>query len=98
MVLVCKSGDSAHDISVADSVRVVVRHPDADEPLIDRVAEILDDGTEAKRGQVKLTWQAGDTDMSGIYQVEVEVFWSAGRGQTFPGAGYQKLKISPDLN
>lgn len=47
---------------------------------------------------VAYDWQTGDTDVSGTYEMEVEVEYSNGRIETFPNAGYEILVISDDID
>lgn len=42
-------------------------------------------------------WVAGDTDIAGVIQVEVEAAWPGGRPQTFPSGSYGRVIILPDL-
>ena len=51
---------------------------------ISRAAVIDDDGTPENRGLLSLPWQAGDTDTSGVFDVEVRLEWVPGKEQTFP--------------
>ena len=82
----------------AQNATVVVRaQRGATLPKVRRQAQILDQNTVATRGLVKLIWEPGDTDTAGTYYVEVEVVWTAGRTQTFPGNGYALMNIEADL-
>jgi len=51
---------------------------------------------DGQNGKISYSWQAGDTDFSGTYDVEVEVNWPGGY-QTFPNDSYGTLIIMPDL-
>lgn len=42
-------------------------------------------------------WVAGETDVVGVINIEVEVTWPTGRPQTFPPAGYNQVKVTADL-
>lgn len=42
-------------------------------------------------------WVAGETDVIGVLNIEVEATWPTGRPQTFPPDGYSTVRIEPDL-
>ena len=85
-------------IHQAMNATVVVRaQRGATTPKVRRQGTILDQNTAQTRGLVKLVWQPGDTDTAGTYYVEVEIEWTAGRKQTFPGDGYALMNIEADL-
>lgn len=48
-------------------------------------------------GVIKYDWQAGETDVTGRMQIEVEVTWLDGHVQTFPPRGYLPVEIEADL-
>lgn len=48
-------------------------------------------------GRVSYNWQVGDTASSGLFIAEVEVTWSDGTVQTFPGGSYVAVVVLPDL-
>ena len=52
---------------------------------------------DAAAGEIEYEWQAGDTDTSGEYNLEVEIEWAAGGFQTVPNAEYDSLTIMDDL-
>lgn len=62
--------------------------------IIDRRAMTVDD---AAGGAVSMTWNAGDTDLTGAHQAEIEVTWPTGRPQTFPANGTITIFIEADL-
>lgn len=55
----------------------------------DRVGVIVDAAT----GKVRMTWEAADTDTSGVFQVEVDLVGADGRRETFPAQGAMTLVI-----
>ena len=53
--------------------------------------------TYPSTGQVEYSWAAGDTDTSGVYDVEIQVTYSDGTVETFPNDGYHELRVLEDL-
>lgn len=49
-------------------------------------------------GVVTMPWQATDTALPGILQIEVEVTWPDGGILTFPADGVLRVNITPDLD
>jgi len=66
-------------------------------PTIDAAAEVVDDGSI---GHVRYLWQEGDTDEAGEFIYVWVVTWSdtAGKPQTFPSPGANKLVIERRLS
>lgn len=52
--------------------------------------------SDAANGRVQYTWVAGDTSLSGTFNVEWEVSWGTDK-QTFPSEGYLTITIEDDL-
>lgn len=52
---------------------------------------------DANSGQVSYHWQAGDTDLSGVYYAEFVVTWPGARSQTYPADGYLVVDVEPKL-
>lgn len=48
-------------------------------------------------GVIEYVWVVGDTDVSGTYNVEVEIDWGGGEIQSFPSKGYFTITIEDDL-
>lgn len=46
---------------------------------------------------VQHTWQAGDTDVAGIYEGEFRVTYAGGAIETFPNAGFIGIRIEEDV-
>ena len=63
-------------------------------PKVNRQAATI---VTAASGVVRYTWQAGDLDTPGPFLAEFEVTFSGGAVQTYPGTGYLRVYISPDL-
>lgn len=59
------------------------------------------DITNASGGEVTYQWGTADTATAGTYSAEVEVIWSDGRSETFPGGPtggtYWPIVITPDI-
>jgi hypothetical protein len=80
------------DLTAAVGVRFIIKK-------LGEAAIVDDAGTFIDRtlGIVQYAWQAGDTDVSGTYNVEVEIDWGAGEKQSFPSTGYETVVIFDDL-
>jgi hypothetical protein len=48
-------------------------------------------------GKVTYSWASTDLDSAGDYKAEVEVTWSSGDKQTFPGDGYLTIHVVADV-
>lgn len=80
------------DLSTATRVRVLIARSAGHPPIVDR-----DVAARPADGRLLFTWQAGDTDTAGTWDVEVEITWGDGTIQTAPGGGYGRIQIVPDL-
>lgn len=64
-------------------------------------ANAITDGTcvitNATKGIVSYTWQAGDTANTGTYDAEFEVFYTNGQNETFPNSSFIKVIITEEL-
>lgn len=80
------------DLSTATKVRVIIARGPGHTPIVDR--EIPDRPAD---GHLAYAWAAGETDVSGVFEVEVEITWGDGTVQTVPGGGYGRAQIVPDL-
>lgn len=52
----------------------------------------------AAGGVVERDWQTGDLDTEGWYYICWEVEYGSGKIETFPGEGYDRLRVISDLN
>lgn len=66
---------------------------------VDRVEVFERDAivTNALLGKLSYVWQAGDTDVAGVYLAEFVVAWTTARPQTYPPTGYLIIVIEPKL-
>ena len=53
--------------------------------------------TGATTGKVSYAWAAGDTDIPGGYDVEIQITFSDSTIETFPNGDYHKLTVVKDL-
>jgi hypothetical protein len=87
----CRNGSDPANLTGA-TARLLLR---GDSDLIAASFPLtVEPGTD---GWVSRDWQAGDLATVGTRRGEVEVTYSAGGRQTFPGAGYFTLEILGDL-
>lgn len=88
--------DGLVDLTVADSLKFLAKDGVA---LIEGAAEPIDP-PDADGFNWSYTWQAGDTDVVGEYDVELEVTWDAGttppQVETIPNEGNETLTIEAD--
>jgi hypothetical protein len=75
------------------TVSLKISHTNEEEPVVDTNATI----TQPSRGIVSYSWNAGETDNSGTYLVEVVATSSDGSVITFPNSSYAKLYIEDRL-
>lgn len=87
-----KRNDVAYDLTGA-TVRFHMRRSGAAATKVDAAATIV----TAADGTVLYSWQAGDTDQPGVYEVEWEVTEAGGDILTFPNGGYSTLRIHEEI-
>jgi hypothetical protein len=80
------------DLTDAVGVRYIIRKL-GEAPIVDDAGTFID----RVNGVVQYAWASGDTDVSGTYNVEVEIDWGAGEKQSFPSTGYETVIIFDDL-
>lgn len=89
-VLFKSAGGALLDLTEADTVVAHVRCMEDDPPpLISREVQVVD----ADAGVVRFEWQAGETDIPGLYEIEFEITWSNARSQTVPTKSNQTFRI-----
>lgn len=49
-------------------------------------------------GTIQYNWQVGDTNESGSYKGEFELFFDDGKKMSIPGVGFIKIQIEDDIN
>lgn len=64
-------------------------------PVLDDVPAVI--VAPPEDGKVSYSWQTGDTDEPGDFEVEWTVTFAGGAVQTFPTAGYTEVQIEPSL-
>lgn len=85
---------SPTDLTDMDEIRVYI--VGTDHTITTDTQNVTVDG-DPKDGNGYYSWQAGDTDYPGEYQVEYEVVWDDGRVRRYPTVGYRTLLIIPNL-
>lgn len=85
---------TAVDVSGA-TIKFIMRKVGETEPTVNAAMTFVTDGTN---GQVKYTWQTGDTEDAGLYYCEYQVTYAGGEVQTFPTVGFDKVHIYGDLD
>lgn len=53
--------------------------------------------TTPTSGVVTYNWAAGNTDVVGQYDGEVEITWNTGKVETVPNDSYFSITVMPDL-
>lgn len=82
------------DLTDTTAVRVIINSATRPtEPLVVKQATV----NSSDKTIVEATLTSEETSVPGKYNVEIETEWSDGQVITFPGKGYEKLTISPDL-
>ena len=79
------------DLTTATQIRVIGAH---DTDLNVHFSRIV---TGTAEGVVVMPFQAADTAVPGLLNVEIECTWPNGSVQTFPGNGYLSVLIEDDL-
>lgn len=78
-----------------EEVFFIMRKKDTSEaPAVRNEADIVD----APTGVVSYTWQPGDTDEVGVYDVEFELHYKDGGIETVPNDGYFAAEVTDDLD
>ncbi len=78
------------DLTDATSVKLILK---SDAVVIDGIMAI----DNAVGGGLSYEWAAGDTDVAGIYDGEIEITWSTGKIETVPNDSYFTVTIVADL-
>lgn len=79
------------DLTDATSVRFHLKDPDGDD--IVSGATIRD----AENGEVAYQWSEGETDRTGLFDIEWQVTWNTGSMETFPKNGYDSIVFREDI-
>lgn len=89
--------DRPIDVSTATSVVFRMRIKQSD-PFIDITATIVDDGTEALRGRVNVSWSAtpGSTSVAGSYKALFKVTFPGPLTLSVPNSGCKQILIEED--
>lgn len=103
-----KQGDTAPDLEVvlrdeakrkgidlehADRVDFIMKLVGEQDQLFQRPVTIVNE----KGGRVRYSWQAGDTDVPGLYDSEFLIVWETGAMQRVPNEEYFHVRIEPSL-
>lgn len=64
----------------------------------DTAPNVVVDPGDSQKAVVTHTWTAPQTAELGLLRIEVEATWPGGRPQTFPGDGYEEVRIAADLD
>jgi len=89
-----KSTGLAIDLTGYTSANFIMRQADAVAPKVDAAAVIED----AAGGILRYDWASGDTDTAGIYDAEFSILTPGAKQRTFPGSGFIRIAIDPDLD
>jgi hypothetical protein len=84
--------DEPFPIPPGSTVTLRMRLVDRSRPRITGAVVVVDDGSAAKAGQTRHDWVAGETDIPGLYLVQVLVN-TAGRPQSFANTDISTLWI-----
>jgi len=81
------------------TVEFVLRALATGPALIDRAAAVkqVADGGDGSKGKVEFSWQAGETDVPGMFLGEWRVTFGDQSVQTYPNVGYILVLISEAL-
>lgn len=89
-ILFKSAGGAPLDLTTAEGVVAHVRCMEDDPPpLISREVLVVD----ADAGVVRFEWEAGETDVPGLYEIEFEITWEDDRPQTVPTKSNQTFRI-----
>ena len=80
------------DLTGAERVSLVMKHTTDDLPPLVGTCTVA----SALGGVADYDWRAGDTNVAGIYNAEVEVL-RGGLPETFPNDGYFTIDVKADL-
>lgn len=97
ITITCLDGANPQNLTAATTAKFIMGTINAQ-----GVASIKCQGTmtfDADRSTGRVTYDWGNTDLDtiGDYKAEVEITWSNGDKQTFPGNGYLDIKVVGDL-
>src|SRR5215216_3492645 len=86
-------GDDPVDLTTASQVKLLIGYTDG--TALSQTVTVENQTTNT--GWVNRTWVAGETELAGNHQLEVEVLWADGTRQTFPRDTYGEFIIIGDL-
>lgn len=97
ITIICLDGSNPQDLTGASSAKFIMGTVDSA-----GVAQIKCQGSmtfDADRttGKVSYDWAPTDLDTIGTYKAEVEITWSNGDKQTFPGDAYLTIVVVADV-
>ena len=78
------------DLTAASSVKLII-------PALGINAAVTVENQVTNKGWINRTWQVGELDTAGTFNIEVEVVWGTGARRTFPAYRYNTLVVSADL-
>src|SRR4051794_18539869 len=79
--------DGALDLASAASITFLMKKTAL---LVTGTVDVIDP-PDAEGNNWSYTWTAGDTDVIGDYQVELEITWAVGHTETVPNSGYSTI-------
>jgi hypothetical protein len=95
VVTLLDSNGNPIDLSTVASVQFLMRPTGTQgTPTVNEAMEIVGDPTE---GSCQYSWQGGDTDASGVYDVEYELTFNNGKVLTIPTDKYDALTVYDDI-
>ena len=93
--LVVDVSGSSGDLSTVESWKVIGKRGST-VVFTDTAPDVVV-GAPATSAAVTHQWVDGETDTTGVINIEVEATWPGGRPQTFPADSYSIVNVIPDL-
>lgn len=92
--LVIDVSGSAGDLNGVESWKVIGKRGSTEVFSDDAPEKVVNSPTSAT---ITHNWVDGETDTTGVINIEVEATWPGGRPQTFPPDSYNIVNVMPDL-
>ena len=98
ITIVCLDGSNPQNLTGATSAKFIMGTINASGVATTKVAAgVMTFDADRSTGKVTYDWGNTDLDTIGEYKAEVEITWSNGDKQTFPGDSYLSIVVVGDL-